>query len=108
MADRQQELTEVKQGNTFRLSLVFRDPTTKEPRPMVGKTVTVTLKTKAGITLTGAQINTIHAENGAFEAYAPPTATRAWPEGTVDVTIDVAEGSDLTSSRTFQILIGRR
>lgn len=103
-----QEIIKIKQGNTFRLSLVFRDPETKTAKIMTDKEVSVIAKTKYGIEMDGITVRAIDATIGTYEAYAPPTATQNWPEGSLDITIDVSQGLDLTSSQTFLILIERR
>lgn len=97
-----------KQGDTFRLSVVFRDPETKEPASMVGKFVNFSTRTRNGIPLKGAVISEISAEGGVYEIEASAVDSRSWPVGVAEADISVEEpDGTVSSTKSFSINIAR-
>jgi len=97
-----------KQGDTLRLSVVFRDPETKDPEPMTGKTVSFSTRTRNGIPLKGASIEAINAAGGVFEIVSSASDSGSWPVGTAEADLTVTEpDGTVSSTKSFAIIVER-
>jgi hypothetical protein len=96
-----------KQGDTFRLSVTFRDPVTKEPVDMTGKEVRVSTRMRNGMPLRGISIDTLSAAGGVYEINCSAVSTKAWPVGLTEADITVIEGGEVSSTKSFGIFVER-
>jgi hypothetical protein len=93
----------IKQGETLRLSVLFKDPKYKKPLNMSSKYVNFSMKRRGGTLAQNIIIQPIVEETGIFEIYGDPTATGRLPVGIYECDVDVDDGVSIESSQTFLI-----